>query len=965
MVCASLAVPSAPAFAASTTGTITGTIVDAATGAPITDATVSAVSPSGSQASTTNAKGFYVLQNLLPDTYTVSVTAKGFQSESFPGITVIQDLTVTQNVHLTTALKTIANVEARSSGSLVKPDVTSDSYTVTGAQLNALSLGNDTHKTLYQYVATIPGITGSGFPAQPRVHGGSAADISYEFDGIPINDQMSGLFTTNLSNVGIGSILVSTGGLNASQSASGIGIINTVVKAGTYPGFADFTYAATPQYRNIYETAEYGGATPNQKFSWFFSLDNTNALNEYTSGQTYPLEVIEQGNGPGKITTIDLVGNLHYRPTDKDDIQFLIQNGLGEFGFGYLMARAPGEAPPLTFNMCPGAVSVTDDMGNSPTATGGQGGTAPNGAYCPEGLYFGTASTQHDGGNYWHHYSGLGKLQWNHIINDHSNITLRVSENYNQYIFDQPIADSNLPYYQNNYDVSDTDCPAYPYAPGTPVEYENAPGTTPITPNTDGPNPGAACAATYIWYGTPWYEDRSSNLYSGSITYDNTLNANADIEIGLGTDYSNNRDMYDMGGWFNAPGTVGYIYPALGWDASYPTHTPYIYAQGDFQVHKFKFSPGLRYTDRKYDYPIDGGASSRALNPNFAFNYAAGRNDVIIGSFTDSTSLIASAYVYRYTPPGIWNGPVSTPGTAAYAANYYCNQYNEVSCGTSPQQTRTHSYNLMWEHQIGANTSIKFGPYYNSASNILIDYRPYVLSKTDPPTWVSDKLANSTISNSGRRNGFGFEFGLNHNDPRQSGVSYWVAMTYVNFWTNTLSSLTTPYGSIQLPPSTKGVLFRSTQNPPISGSITADFHMNGLHFIPQLYMQSGVVSYTGTIPSGTCTNAFSNCGAQITAVPFYSRGYGILNATAEMQIGKKRDWVVGVQGTNVLNNNNPIFPTCSSASALPLMHVGLGCGALRPAGDNSVAPGAIAGHASYLTINQSSPLFLFFITKKL
>lgn len=958
----SIVSPSLALAQSATTGTVSGTVTNAATGAPIANASVTASSPSGRQTTKSDANGFYILQNLLPDTYTVSVQAGGFESQSLPGVTVVQSLTVTENIRMSAALRTIASVTSRAAGSLVKPDTTSDTYSVTGQQLSAISLGNDTHKTLYQYIATIPGITGSGFPAQPRVHGGSAADISYQFDGIPINDQMSGLFTTNLSNVGIGSILVSTGGLPASQAASGIGIINTVVKSGTYPPFGDFTYGSTPQYRNMYYTAEYGGASPNHKLSWFLSADMTNALNQYTPGQTYPLVLIEQQNGPGVVKTADLIGNFHWRPNDRNDIQFLIQNGLGDFDWGYLMQRAPGEPVPLTVNMCPGAVAVGDGSG-SPTYTGGQGGVAPNGQPCPEGLYFGTAATGTAGGNYWHHYSGIGKLQWNHVINDHSSLQFRLSENYNQYIFDQPVADANLAQFQNNRNVDvNNGCPQYPYAPGTPVLYPGFPGTTPTIPGTYTPNPKIACMQLANWVSTGYWEDRSSNLYSGSIVYDNALNANSSIELGVGDDYSNQHYTNYYKGWFNPVGTWGSIWPALLYDSSYPLHTPNAYAQGDFQVGKWKLSPGIRWTSRHYGYPIGGGATSTAVNPTFAFNYQAGRNDVIIGSATTSTSLVASAYVYRYAPQSMLNGPVNVPGTAAFAANYYCNQYNTTQCGVSPQPTLTHDYNLMWEHQIDRNTSIKFGPYYNYANNILVDFRPYQLDTTvNPPLWRPILTQPSSVSNTGIRKGFGFEFGLNHLDNRDTGTSYWIAATYVNFWTNTVSSLTTPYGSVQLPPSTTGVLFRSSQNPPFSGSITADLHEHGLHLIPQIYLQSAVTFYTGTIPSGSTTG--SNNG-QITAVPNRTPGWGIVNATVLKEIGPNRSWDIGIQATNLLNNNRPITPTCFP-SALPAAGLGLGCGALRPIGATNSAPGAIAGQNSYLLINQSSPLILFFLSRRI
>jgi len=934
IVCVTLS--TAPVFAG-TTGTISGTVTDSASGAPVANATVAAVSPSGSRTTTTDSKGFFALQALSPDTYTLSVQATGYEAVSTPGVAVFQDETTTNNVSISKALTTIAKVKSRSSGSLVKPDTTADTWNVTNEQLNAVSLGNDTHKTLYQYVATIPGVTGSQYGSQPRIQGGSAADIGYEFDGIPINDQITGLFTTNLSTVGVGSLVVSTGGLSAAQSASGLGTINSVVKSGTYPGFATATYAATPIYRNVYETLEYGGATQNKKLSWYFSLDNTNALNEYTSNQTYPLVEIEQQNGPGVVKTLDLIGNVHFKPTPNDDIQFLVQNGVGEFDFGYLMARAPGEAVPLTALPCAGATSVGTPAGG-PTYTGGAGGVAPNGAPCPVGLYFGTAQTQNGGGNYWHHYSGIGKIQWDHILNDHSSFEARLSENFNQYLFDQPVVDANLAQFQNNSSVDvNGACPLYPYAAGTPVmSYPRAGGVL------------GACFQETNWLSTGYFQDRSSRIYSLDLKYNNELNANSRIEIGGGYAYSANIDRVYYTGFFNVAGTWSNVWPALNYDSTYPTKTPYVYAQGDFHVGKFLLSPGVRYTQRKYDYGFMGGRSSSAITPTFAFNYQADPRDVIIGSATSTVSLPASYVVYRYIPPGPLNGPT---------ASYYCSQYNVAACSTAIEPTRTHRFNLMWERQLDANTSLKFGPFYNSATNILMNWVPqYLDTSVNPPVWRIVQAGLTESCNCGTRKAFGLELGVSHLDRRPVGVSWWLAATYDNFWTNTTGSLSTPYGSVSIAPSANGVLARSSLNPPVIASFTADIHQDDFHFYPQYYWQSPVTYYTGSFPTGT------NTSGNITAVPHVTIPWAQLNATATWDVGSKRDITIGVQGMNILNNNQPTVPC--TASTLANAGLGLGCGALRPIGLSSVEPGANGTGLQYTTLGQSSPLFLFFISKK-
>ncbi len=83
VVC-TLIVGVAPPVFAGTTGQIDGTVVDATTGSPVAGAQVVANSPTDHRATTTDAKGFYVLQALSADTYSVSVNATGYTRSVFP-----------------------------------------------------------------------------------------------------------------------------------------------------------------------------------------------------------------------------------------------------------------------------------------------------------------------------------------------------------------------------------------------------------------------------------------------------------------------------------------------------------------------------------------------------------------------------------------------------------------------------------------------------------------------------------------------------------------------------------------------------------------------------------------------------------------------------------------------------------------------------------------------------------------
>lgn len=111
---------------AGTTGSITGTVTDKATNAPLADARVTATSPSQSATTTTDATGHFTFLSLGPVTYTLSMRKRirpvfrvrhhrSVRPVSAPDLSTIR------------TLRTIARTTSRSSGSLVKSGVTTTS----------------------------------------------------------------------------------------------------------------------------------------------------------------------------------------------------------------------------------------------------------------------------------------------------------------------------------------------------------------------------------------------------------------------------------------------------------------------------------------------------------------------------------------------------------------------------------------------------------------------------------------------------------------------------------------------------------------------------------------------------------------------------------------------------------------------------------------------------------------------
>lgn len=275
-------VNASPAFA-STTGTVSGTVTDAQTHAPIANVRVTAAAATGSYSATTNNSGFYSMTGVFSDTYVVSFSAGGYEPASIPGVTVAADQTQTVNQALTKRLKEIYHVTARAAGGAFQPSQTTDTYTVTAKQAQQV-LGNNVNLSESQLIASLPGamLDSSGYPV---IRGGRENEESFQFEGIPYTDAFTNQFVNTLSLPGLGlqNAQLTPGVGDASQENAGTGTLNLVVKRGSYPAFANVELAAgMPSFRHSLN-AEYGFATPDGRISNYMTFAGRNFAPTYVN----------------------------------------------------------------------------------------------------------------------------------------------------------------------------------------------------------------------------------------------------------------------------------------------------------------------------------------------------------------------------------------------------------------------------------------------------------------------------------------------------------------------------------------------------------------------------------------------------------------------------------------------------------------------------------------------------------
>jgi len=263
---------SVPAFA-STVGVLSGTITG--TGNKLVDhAVVVAASPSGTYRATTDSKGFFTMTGVQQDTYSVSITAPGYDATTVTGVTVNADQSTPVNLTLSTALRTIGRAAARSTTSAFQPALTTDTYTLGASQIQT-QMGKKGATSEQLLVVSLPGAALDN-AGQTSIRGGRENENGFQFEGIDYTDAFTNQFVNSQSLNNPGGIQLTPGAGDASSGNSGTGVVNLLLKRGTYPAFGSTEFDAVVRPYTHELTAEYGFATPNGRFANYFAFTGEN-----------------------------------------------------------------------------------------------------------------------------------------------------------------------------------------------------------------------------------------------------------------------------------------------------------------------------------------------------------------------------------------------------------------------------------------------------------------------------------------------------------------------------------------------------------------------------------------------------------------------------------------------------------------------------------------------------------------
>ncbi|MGC9224714.1 MAG: carboxypeptidase regulatory-like domain-containing protein [Terracidiphilus sp.] len=222
-------------------GTINGTVKDT-TGAVVPNATVTIVEHGGTNAARvieSDARGNYTATNLPAGTYTITVSAPGFQKFKANNVTLF--VAQTRSVYATLQLGSVSQtVTVEENAETVNTTSSDIEGTISGTQVRELMLNN---RNFEQLVTLQPGVV-SGLPDQVgfglsntsdlAVNGARSTGNNWTVDGADINDSGSNATLLNVPSVdAVQEFTLERSTYDAGFGRSGGGQILMATKSGT------------------------------------------------------------------------------------------------------------------------------------------------------------------------------------------------------------------------------------------------------------------------------------------------------------------------------------------------------------------------------------------------------------------------------------------------------------------------------------------------------------------------------------------------------------------------------------------------------------------------------------------------------------------------------------------------------------------------------------------------------------
>jgi outer membrane receptor protein involved in Fe transport len=207
-----------------TTGKIAGKITDEKTGEPIVGASILLIGTQTGMAS--DLEGSYVISNISPGTYSLSVSVVGYRKKIVQNVQVNSDFTMRIDVKMSSEEVNLDAVVVTAERPLIRTDLTSSHTAVDAAQIRALPV-----ESVTALLTTQAGVIQDAGGAL-HFRGGRSDEISFTVNGVSTNNPFTNVNSLSIATNAIQELSVVQGTFNAEYGNALSGVVETGLKEG-------------------------------------------------------------------------------------------------------------------------------------------------------------------------------------------------------------------------------------------------------------------------------------------------------------------------------------------------------------------------------------------------------------------------------------------------------------------------------------------------------------------------------------------------------------------------------------------------------------------------------------------------------------------------------------------------------------------------------------------------------------
>ncbi len=258
---------------ASDTGKITGTVTDKETGDPLPGANV--IISETIIGTSVDQNGYFIMLNVPAGTYAVSARIIGYSTMTITNVSVSGDLTTDIEFILVPTVVEGEEIVVEAERKLIQMDKTDSRRTISSDDLKDMAVTSIEDAVAY----TAGAVEDAG--GNLHFRGGRSAEVVYLFEGIQLNDPLTG--NSNDSDIpimAVGETNIITGGFGADYGDAQSGIINVTGREGRNTFAGDIRYSTsngvsetfTGENPHNFESMEFFLSGPLLKNRAFFSV---------------------------------------------------------------------------------------------------------------------------------------------------------------------------------------------------------------------------------------------------------------------------------------------------------------------------------------------------------------------------------------------------------------------------------------------------------------------------------------------------------------------------------------------------------------------------------------------------------------------------------------------------------------------------------------------------------------------